>query len=370
MRKKKDLLSEDKDDIFVFDDKFKKMFENDMLTIPQLQKKIEQINKKIEKSITDGQRENLYYEKINLENKIYELENNELYTLYLIETTPILDEYKSILEQKCVDTFIGKSETNKFTKKKQRLLHKYIKIAKKYDRTFILPNLSETQNNCDNCKSKNIEMEDERLGFCLDCGAIKEYLINVGASREHRQNHNDSKVHLLDVVQKFQGKQNTYIKDEIYEKIDEILDRYKLLNDSDRKSVKYSRVTKDDIQMALEECHYTHHYDDCQLIFTNLTGKPGPDLSDYMDRINEDHDKVASVYADCVAKVREKYNSKYVRESFMSGHYLLFQFLTRYKYPCKKEDFNILKSDDPLLFHDLVYEEICSRFGWTMIYLK
>jgi len=273
------------------------------------------------------------------------------------------------MDEKCISSFFGKSDVNKINKKKTKLLNKYIKVARKYDKYFILPINSEQLNICDNCKSNSIEMEDERIGNCLVCGAVKEYLFNVECIRDSRNSNNDSKIHIIDVVQKFQGKQNTYIKDEVYENITNILKRYNLLNNSDKKSVKFERVTKENIQMALEECGYTQHYDDCQLIFTNLTGKSAPDLGDLIEHIYEDYEKIYSVYPECVKSVLQKNNYRYVRKSFMSGHYLLFQILTRYGYPCKKEDFNILKSDDPLFFHDKVYEEICEKFGWTMVHL-
>lgn len=369
MPKKKDVKDNVKDDIFVYDDKLKSMFENELAKIPILRKKMETLTQKLNKKLTYGQRENILNDKQSIELEIQHLEKNEQYTLYLMETSPIIDEYKNILDEKCISLFMGKSEFSKVEKKKKKLLNNFIKVARKFDKEYILPTKYQMNNVCDNCKSSNIEMEDERLGNCLDCGAIKEYLLGIGSIRDSKTNNNDSKIHIIDVVEKFQGKQNTFIKDEVYDNIEIILNRYKLLNNSDKKSIKFERVTKTDIQMALEECNYTNYYDDCQLIYTNLTGKSGPDLSDLLDNIYADHDKVASVYTECVNIVLQKYNNRYVRKSFMSGHYLLFQFLTRYGYPCKKEDFNILKSDDPLFFHDKVYEEICAKFGWSMIYL-
>lgn len=371
MRKKKnpdDLIQEE---IFTYDNKFKNMFENELEKIPEMRKIVVSLNKKMDRCITDGQRENLITEIRILENSISTLEKNEMYTLYLMETSPIIDEYKEILNERCVSSFTGKSDFHKLNKKKKKLLNNFIKVAKKYDKSFILPAKFKINDICDNCKSNNIEMEDERLGNCLDCGAVKEYLININSVREARNTQNESKVHIIDVVQKFQGKQNTHIKDDVYDNIENILKRYNLLNNSDKKSVKFERVSKNDIQMALEELHYTSHYDDCQLIFTNLTGKAGPDLSEIIDNIYDDHEKIVSVYPECVEIVLQTYNNKYVRKSFMSGHYLLFQILTRHGYPCKKEDFNILKSDDPLFFHDKVYEQICLKLGWTgMIYLS
>lgn len=372
MRRKKDSEVKQSDDIFIYDTSFRKMFELGLSSVPILQKKVNDLTSKLGSCVTDGQKENVMDEIALIKQQIDTLDNNETYTLYVMETEPILEQYKFLMDQKCTDTFTGKSELYKFERKKKKILNDYIRIARKYDKEYILPIKSVATNICENCKSTNIEMEDDRIGHCLDCGAIKENLINSNIVRDStrtRSNTSDCKNHIIDVVQKFQGQQNTHIKDEVYENIEKILMRYNLLNESDKKIIRFERVTKEDVQMALEECKYMNYYDDCQLIFTNLTGKPGPDLSDIIDDVYDDHEKICAVYPECVEQVLKKYDNRYTRKSMMSGHYLLYQILTRRKYPCKKEDFNILKSEGPLFFHDKVYKRICKVYGWSMVHL-
>lgn len=368
---KKKNVEDNNDDIFIFDSKFKNIFENDLQRIPYLKQEIIKLDKLYNISLTDGQKENILNDKNKLIEELNVLENNQMYTMYIFETTPILEEYKKILDMKCTDTFIGKSNMSVFNKSKSKLFKEYIKICRKYDKNYILPTKKLTYNICDNCKSKKFEMEDERIGHCLDCGAIREYLVNSNVHKDQTKNNTSfDKNHMIDVVQKFQGKQNTFIKDDVYENIENVLNRYRLLNNSDKKFIKFERVSLQDIKMALEECGYINHYDDCQLIYTNLTGKSAPDLSSIIQDIYDDYDKILTVYEECVEKVLKKYNNTYVRKSFMSGHYILYQILKRRNFKCDLNNFNILKSDGPLFFHDRVYKKIAKRFGWSMIYLS
>lgn len=371
MRKKKlEHKKPELDDIFVYDNKFKAYFENELKQIPEYHNTIKSLTDTLQDCKTDGQKEHVQNQIRTYEELIDVLEKNAKFTMYVMETEPLLTKYKRILDKKCTEMFVGKSDATKRQRKKQKIFNTFLQIARKYDDTHILPINQLVNTECEHCHSINIEMEDDRIGHCLDCGAIRENLLNNNIVRDSNRNGiNESKSHIIDVIQKFQGQQNTNIKDEVYEKINQILERYNLLNNSDKKSVKYERVTKLDVQMALEECKFINYYDDCQLIYSNLTGKPSPDLSEYYDDIIADHDKIFSVYPECVEEVIKEWDYKYIRKSMMSGHYLLYQILTRRGYKCKKEEFNILKSEGPLFFHDQVYKKICERFGWSMKYL-
>lgn len=369
--KKKEAPKEYDDDIFTYHSRFIASFENNLKRIPQLKASIASLEKQLSGNMTDGQREHINNEKQLIINEISILEDNLLYTLYLMETSEIIEEYKSVLDERCVESFVGVTEGSKeHSRKKRNLLKKYINTSKKFDKFYILPNKDVKNNVCEKCLSLNIEMEDDRIGNCIDCGAVKEVLPNSSSFKNSAKSGiQDTKNHIIDVVLKFQGKQNTHVKDEVYENVERILGEYRLLIDSDLQKEKYKKVTMEHTKMALEEAGYSNHYDDCQLIHTNLTGKPGPDLSDILSDIYSDYDQIMRVYPQCIERIVNRQDNKYVRKSFMSGHYILYQILKRRNYSCKKEQFNILISDGPLEFHDNVYAEICKELGWTMEYL-
>ena len=53
------------------------------------------------------------------------------------------------------------------------------------------------------------------------------------------------------------------------------------------------------------------------------------------------------------------------RKSFINVQYVLFQLLRRHKYPCKREDFNILKTLDRKAFHDDIMKELFEELNWN-----
>jgi hypothetical protein len=56
---------------------------------------------------------------------------------------------------------------------------------------------------------------------------------------------------------------------------------------------------------------------------------------------------------------------KIERKSFINTRILLFQLLTRRKYPCKVEDFNILKTLERLSFHDEIIQDVFHSLSWN-----
>ena len=60
-----------------------------------------------------------------------------------------------------------------------------------------------------------------------------------------------------------------------------------------------------------------------------------------------------------------KKNKKLSRKNFINTHYVLYQLLRRHKYPCKKTDFNILKSNERKSFHDKICKELFKDLGWN-----
>ena len=56
---------------------------------------------------------------------------------------------------------------------------------------------------------------------------------------------------------------------------------------------------------------------------------------------------------------------KLIEKNFINTQYVLFQLLRRHKYPCKRADFNILKTIDRKSFHDDVCKSLFEQLGWN-----
>ena len=51
----------------------------------------------------------------------------------------------------------------------------------------------------------------------------------------------------------------------------------------------------------------------------------------------------------------------------LNGQFVLFKLLQKLKYPCRQEDFYILKTREKMLEHDQIWKKICLELKWTYI---
>jgi hypothetical protein len=117
--------------------------------------------------------------------------------------------------------------------------------------------------------------------------------------------------------------------------------------------------------LFLKENGNSKHYEDVVLIYHKMTGKKVDDISYLENQLMEDFDKISNLY-----DKKFKFTGKIDRKSFINTQYILFQLLRRHKYPCKKEDFNMLKTLDRKSFHDEIVRELFEslNFNFTPIF--
>jgi hypothetical protein len=120
-----------------------------------------------------------------------------------------------------------------------------------------------------------------------------------------------------------------------------------------------SKITKEHITLFLKETGFSKHYEDVVLIHATLTGKPAPDISHLENDLIYDFDVLTDIYD-------KKYKNASDRKNFINTQYVLYQLLRRHKYPCRKEDFNILKTIDRKYYHDVVCAELFQQVGWNL----
>ena len=91
-----------------------------------------------------------------------------------------------------------------------------------------------------------------------------------------------------------------------------------------------------------------------------MTGKPPDDISHLEDALLNDFEVLAALYDEKFIKTK-----LIDRKNFINTQYVLYQLLRRHKYPCKKEDFNILKTMDRKSFHDDVCSALFRHLNWN-----
>jgi hypothetical protein len=352
-------------DILNIDHKIRNNFEKEEQKLPLYREKLNEL-------IITSKNSNIpIHSKMDLEKNIKDLtdtvekiSSNRDLNFYITETAELLENYKSILKTPIKISFTGpqKQEDND----KNSIIDKFIDIAQKYHKIYTKPKDKKFRMICDNCPNKKDFIIEDNAYICTDCGSQQEKIENTTSYKDaDRVNIStkytyDRKVHFRDCINQYQGKQNCTIDLKVYEDIEDIFTRHHLINGDKtlKKSIRYSKITKDHILMFLKELGYSKHYENVILIHYNLTGKKPDDISHLEDRLLNDFEILVETYD-------KIFKNKVSRVNFISTQYVLYQLLQKYHHPCKKEDFVILKTMDRKSFHDTICRELFSLLGWS-----
>jgi hypothetical protein len=286
---------------------------------------------------------------------------------------PIIEEFRRLLNQTVKDSFVRKQKSSRSACLEQKLVlvERYIQELERYpELSHYLPAFSYDSDNdiCEDCKSPLSEVDSTNL-VCEECGREYPYFykdFSVGGEvcfkDLSRINTNVKysyirEIHFKDTIKQFQGKQNKYIDQKVY---DILCQSFENANLGEKNSHgKYIRITKDHIKMFLQENGLYKYYEDINLIHYKLTDVPCPNIFDYEKVLLDDFRKLVNAY-DLVIKNNTKYN----RSNFLGSYYILYQLLRRHGYQCKESDFPLIKTIERRIEYDDIYNECCQHLGW------
>ena len=306
--------------------------------------------------------------KQELESKIQNIQDKVSYNFYIMETTEIIEKYKTLLNSPVKINFMGKSQQQ--NNDKDMLISQYCQIATNYTSQPI-PTPSITVSNkilCTNssCTSKkNVDIVDNNY-VCIGCGTMLGTVSNFASYKDvERVNMTtkytyDRKIHFRDCINQFQGKQNATIDKSVYDKLLKEFDLHNLLLPGSTTMERCKNITKEHIYIFLKETGCSKHYEDIVLIHYVLTGNKPDDISHLEPNLLDDFDVLTNAYDQQYRKTQQ-----IDRKNFINTQYVLFQLLRRHKYPCKRQDFNILKTIDRKSFHDEVCKNLFEQLGWN-----
>jgi len=327
----------------------------------------------------------------DLKDNIYELEKtkkewNDIQTnmnlhFYIMEVTPILEEYKKILTLPKKMSFMSKKDNDQ--QQVRIIVKSYLDILKQYNIDYGDLDDIVSKNNkspvkrkeCKYCKSTQgfIFNEYNNVEICENCGKQEEKSFKTSSYKDISRVNISNKytyerrIHFKDCINQYQGKQNSTVDEKVYKDIEKQLELHGLISTDkqEMKITRFAKVNKEHILLFLKETGHSKHYEDIVLIYHNLTNKKVDDISHIEDKLMEDFDKISNVYDQ-----KFKFTGKIDRKSFINTQYVLFQLLRRHKYPCKREDFNMLKTLDRKSFHDEIVKEIFEHvnFNFTPIF--
>lgn len=213
---------------------------------------------------------------------------------------------------------------------------------------------------CAECGSKASFFHDGHW-VCEDCGFILlpsmvplsyKDIDRINMSKKFQY---DRITHFKECINQFQGKQKSTIPANVYETILSELIQHGLIppnwEELPREET-FRNVTKQHILLFLKGHQFTKCYEDVVYIHSKLTGTSPPDISHLENVLLRDFTNLSNLY--------DKMYRSINRKNFMNSHYVLYQLLRHHKFPCQKEDFNILKTTDRKYYHDIITMKLFS----------
>ena len=320
-----------------------------------------------------------------------ETKNTDFY-FYLLRAVPILDEYCTLRKQQEKLVFHSSNQVSSdelSIKRRKQLICDYMQLVSDYFSTDYKEHewdkMEMTIQDQDK-KEKDVDALRLRCPLCqiTDANIMGQFSIYdnhyvcekcgyVGSTTHNNISYKDidrvnicskytydRRTHFRDCINQFQGKQNASIDPKVYSDLLQQFLSHGLIPENYKDlphDVAFKDVHKEHILLFLKETGHSKHYEDVVLIFHQLTQKPAPDISHLENDLLRDFDILADLYD-------KKYKSS-ERKNFINTQYVLYQLLRRHRYPCRKEDFNILKTIDRKYYHDTICQELFEILGWN-----
>ncbi|MDC3333034.1 hypothetical protein OAV62_02220 [bacterium] len=315
-------------------------------------------------SLDDQVKENTFQAIKELESICERLRNRTDINFYLLQTSVLVRDYKKELSRPIELSFMGKPK-KATSEKKDRIQREFIKIAKEF-----VPELANYKSldttKCTKCGFPTIEQTNLSTFICTKCGLDQEISKVMISYRDSERINITSKytytrrIHFRDCINQFQGKQQSTIPQDIYDQIYEMLRSHGLELPGKTKQEKYKNVTKHHIGLFLREIGEANRYEDKNLIYHSITGNKLDDITHLEDVLIRDFDILDELYEQMFIQTK-----KISRKNFIHTQYVLYQLLRRHKYPCKKNDFNLLKTTELKLFQDNICSLLFDKLGWN-----
>ena len=295
---------------------------------------------------------------------IDDIVNEIQYNFYILKSVDLIEEYKKILNQPVKISFLGKPSKN--NKEKDRIINGFMAIAQEYIKLDVNKNDNKNIIVCKNCSNKkDFDIIDINIYICTVC-YVQQTVLKYNSSYNDIDRINisskymyDRKVHFRDCIKQYQGKQNSTIPNKIYKELTNEFNNHHLLlgKSGDNKIERFKNITKNHVLLFLKDLGYSSHYENVHLIHYNLTGIKSNDISHLEGQLLDDFDILTELY--------DKKFKNIDRKNFINTQYVLYQLLCRHKYPCKKEEFIILKTIDRKFFHDEICKTLFEFLGWN-----
>lgn len=346
-------ISGDDYDIYRIDNHIRHLLGSRITTLLDLKKDLETLVW-ISTNGNDGlDRSQAKKEMAILRRRICDVECGFELALYLIRTSDLLKRYRELvtiqMKSRSFVCIANDQETRRMQEEKDTIATEYLRIAREYIGVDEIHLARSRKMTCSACGGTNFLCEEEETMYTCansECGVVLQLLsdaptfkdtdrVNMAARYTY-----SCRTHFIDAMNHFEGIQNTEIKGEIV---------FILRREMENHALTDTTVNKDHLYMFLSENQLSSHYEDLNLLFFKIAGVTPPSISEYRSELLDMFDQVEDTYPDI--KDPDRVNS-------MNVNFKLYKLLQLIDYPCRKDDFYILKTPAKLGEHDEKWNEL------------
>ncbi len=313
-----------------------------------------------------------------LKKQLKDIEGGFEFAYYILITSHIIDEYKKILSKNKERSFVRiGSVVTADERRKNELIFNFLRIAKDY---ITLTDFVQTPQRLV-CNAYNEEKkaicectsftpnEDNSIYSCEDCGANIEILDDKPAYKDTTDRVNmtnkyvyTTKGHFSDAIANREATENIIIPQSVINTLETAMKNHGLTKDDPNAD---TFVSRDHIYLFLTEKRLSDYYGHVYRIHFMITGIPPDSISKYKEDLLEMFDIIEKVYQQ--VKDPDRDNSMHVI-------YKLYKLLQLLNYPCKKDDFHVLRTQVKLNEHDDKWNEMMeilkeqnTKYQWKWI---
>lgn len=308
--------------------------------------------------------------------------------LYSVNINDIIKNYKKLIQTSTRQSFVGKTKVEN-TDEQQSCIDDFTQYVKQMFPESILKEIfkdikddtdSKTARETKKEKIRRIcvniiktgthycsSCESELSGnVCENCGNVETENFDSETTYDdttrinvNKQFKYEKRCHFRDTINQYQGKQNKHIPSHVYDSLYEAIEKEGLLDrKAETRLEKYRKVKKSHIREFLKATSNSNHYEDIQLIYSKITGKDCPCISQYEKQLYEDFDALTTAFLS-IPDIKTK------RDNFLNSHYVLRQLLLKQGVKVPDEDLNYLKTPTRLREHDEIYKKCCFILNWN-----
>ena len=206
---------------------------------------------------------------------------------------------------------------------------------------------------CENCGIEKILNHIEGTYVCVNCGEVENVIIeseipNYKETGTEKPAYPYKRInHLIECLNQLQAKETSDIPDEIYDKINQELKKYKILDPKD--------ITVTIIRTILKKLKLNKYYEHVSHIKSKITHTQAPMLGKNEALIIQMFKMTQEPF--------EKYRPK-GRKNYIHYGYFLRKILQLLGLKDLMEYYPLLKSRDKLRILDKIWEKICRDLNW------